>query len=178
MAKSALLVVDVQTGMINESTYQKDRFVAALQRLLGTARERGVPVIYIRHCDSAGGELEAGSDSWQIFEAIAPRDGEKIFDKRFNSAFRQTGLREYLNEAGIESLVLAGMMTEYCLDATCKVAFEYGYSLRTAPEINTTLGHGDVPPEEVHRYYNNVIWNKRFASVIPLDELCEALGRE
>lgn len=178
MAKSAVLVVDVQTGLVNDNTFQKDVFIASLQRLLAVARERGVPVVYVRHCDEVGGELEPGGEAWQIYAGIAPLPGETVVDKRFNSAFRQTKLREYLEAAGIERLILAGMMTEYCLDATCKVAFEHGYSIATAREINTTLEYGELSAAQFHRFYNEVIWNKRFASVLPFEDLCRELGRE
>lgn len=172
MPETALLVVDVQTGMIHERTYQRELFMSSLITLIADARQHGMPVVYVRHNDEkGGGKLETGSDAWHIHHAIEPAAGETIVDKRFNSAFRQTNLREHLDSLGVTRIVLAGMMTEYCLDTTCKVAFEYGYAVLTSPEINTTTAKEPIPPETLHRYFNHAIWNKRFADVLPFAEL-------
>lgn len=122
----------------------------------------------------AGDELEADTEGWRIHPAIPPRSGEKIFDKKFNSAFRKTGLKEYLNEKGIRRLILTGMQTEYCIDATCKAAFEYGYSILIPAGATTTFDNEFLSGAMLTDYYEQKIWNKRFADVIPV---AEAIGK-
>ena len=56
------------------------------------------------------------------------QEGERIFEKCYNSAFKDTGLEEYLKEKKITDIILGGLQTEYCIDATCKSAFERGLS--------------------------------------------------
>ncbi|MDK2966455.1 MAG: hypothetical protein PWP53_2067 [Lacrimispora sp.] len=81
--------------------------------------------------------MDRGSLGWTIYKDIAPLPDEKIFEKQYNSAFRKTGLHEYLQEKGIKKIILCEIQTEYCLDVTCKVAFEYEYEV-TIPQSTTT----------------------------------------
>ena len=178
MTKTALLVIDVQTGLISESTYRKDEFISSLQSLLTACRGAGMPVVYVQHSDPEDREeLPLGSEAWRIAHEVAPLDGEPVVEKRFNSAFRQTGLRALLDGMGTDTLIIAGMMTQYCIDATCKVAFEYGYSLVIPPETNTTLENEFFPAEKLHYYYNYMMWDRRFGMVRPVSEVCGDVSR-
>lgn len=165
MAKTALVIIDVQAGMLDNRIYCKDAFLAALQTLLETAREADIPVVYIRHGDKDG-RFAPGNPDWHIAVEIAPLAGEPIVDKAYNSAFFKTGLKQLLDGLGVDTLILAGMMTEYCFDATLKSAFEKEYALVVPAEANTTRFNADIPVETLHHFYNRVIWDKRFASVV------------
>jgi nicotinamidase-related amidase len=58
---------------------------------------------------------------------VQPQPGESIFQKHFPNSFRETPLLEHLHKQGIERLVIAGMMTHMCLDATVRAAFDHGF---------------------------------------------------
>ena len=126
---AALLVVDVQQGLLDKGPFEKERLAETIGRLLGEFRREQRPVLFVRHDDGPGTELAAGAPGWEIAREVSPLKGEKIFDKRFNSAFLETGLEEYLREADIKTLVVAGLQTEYCIDATVKSAFERGFKV-------------------------------------------------
>lgn len=170
MGKTALLVVDVQNSLVGAHPYRERAFLSELQRLLEAAREGGTEVIFVRHGDGPGSELEAGTDGWQIAAAVAPLPGEQIFEKAFNSAFRSTGLREYLDARGVRRIVLCGMQTEYCIDATCKAAFEYGFSTVVPSGATTTFSNAYLSGEKLTEYYEKAIWAGRFAAVVPPEE--------
>jgi nicotinamidase-related amidase len=171
MENAVLLVVDVQTCMMKEHPYNEQRVITNIQKLLRTARERGLEVVYVRHDDGVGSDLERGSEGWQIFTEIAPIGDEKIFDKYFNSAFLKTGLREYLSERKVETIILVGLQTEYCIDTTCKAAFEHGFQILIPEETNSTFDNEFLSAEKLYEYYNYKIWNKRFAKVLPIEEV-------
>lgn len=57
------------------------------------------------------------------------------------------------------------MQTEYCIDATCKVAFEYGYKLIIPEKTNTTFNNGNITAEDLYNYYNFRMFKDRFANV-------------
>ena len=171
MDNTVLLVVDVQTCMIKEQPYNVSQLLANIQKLLCAAREHGLEVIYVRHEDEEGGDLERDSEGWEIYSDIAPITGEKIFDKHFNSAFLKTGLKEYLNDKKVSSIILVGLQTEYCIDATCKAAFEHGFRILIPEETNTTFGNEFLSGEKLYEYYNYKIWNHRFAQIIPMEEV-------
>lgn len=176
MKDTALLIVDVQEGLVRKGPYAWAKMRAGLERLLARARQNGLPVIYVRHDGGPGGELEHGAPGWQIFEGIAPQGDEAIFEKHFNSAFHETGLHEHLQQRGIGTLVLAGMQTEYCIDATCKAAFGLGYRVLAPKGCSTTLEGGRFPAAELVKYYEEDIWNGRYAKVLELEEVLEEMG--
>ncbi len=171
MENAVLLVVDVQTCLIKEHPFNELHVLANIQKLLGAAREHGLEVIYVRHEDEEGGALERGSEGWEIYSDIAPVAGEKIFDKRFNSAFLKTGLKEYLIDKKVDTIILVGLQTEYCIDATCKAAFEHGLRILIPEETNTTFDNEFLSGEKLYEYYNYKIWNHRFAQIIPMEEV-------
>ncbi|HEM5292828.1 TPA: isochorismatase family protein [Streptococcus suis] len=95
---------------------------------------------------------------------------EKIFDKTFNSAFKETSLHEYLQEQGIEQLIIMGMATNLCVDTTVKVAFEYGYQLAIIKDGTTTGYSGKLDAEDLIDHYQN-IWSWNFAQVDRLENI-------
>lgn len=137
MKNTVLLVVDVQNALIAKQPYRGQELLENIGVLTGACRESGIEVVYVRHDGSARGMLVPGTTEWEIVSAIAPLPGERIFDKRFCSSFQETGLEKYLKEKEARQLILTGMQTEYCIDATCKAAFERGLPV-VVPEAATS----------------------------------------
>ena len=125
----ALIVIDVQQALVDGHPSKEDSFLVAVGAMIDACRRAGVPVLYVCHDGGAGDELERGTDGWRVHCAVAPQAGEIVVDKRFNSAFRQTGLHETLQSLGAKRIVMCGMQTEFCFDVSVKVAFELGYDV-------------------------------------------------
>ena len=70
-----------------------------------------------------------------------------------------------MDKQGIEKLVLCGMQTEYCVDTSVKVAFEYGYQLIIPEGTCTTFDGKDIPAETINEFYED-IWEDRFTDVL------------
>lgn len=171
MEKTALLVVDVQTALIAEHPYREKETVETIREIISWCRNHQIEVIYARHDGGTGDELERNAPGWQIYGPVAPAAGEAVFDKQYNSAFRETGLRDYLDRKGIRRLILTGMQTEYCIDATCKVAFEFGYHVVVPEGATTTVGNSFLSGGELCAFYTEKIWNRRFADLVPMERL-------
>lgn len=175
MKYDALIVIDMQTALVNAHPYNEAGVLAGIRSLLERCRASGVPVIYVCHDGGPGDELELGSPGWQVAAPIAPEPGEKRFDKHFNSAFRQTGLHEYLQQMNAKQLILCGMQTEYCFDVSCKVAFELGYEVTIARGTTTTFDNDFATARDLTRYYEEKIWANRYAQVLELNEVLSRL---
>lgn len=175
MKNTALLVVDVQTALINLHPYKKTEVVANIVKLIETARQNSIEVIYVRHDSGAGAPLAYGTEGWKIFSEVAPLDGERIFEKTFSSSFRNTGLRNYLDGKGITDFVLVGMQTDYCIDTTCRVAFEFGYNVIIPAGGTTTFDNSLATAEKLIEYFEQKLWDKRFAEVMPVSEVIERM---
>ncbi len=173
---TALLVIDVQQGLLDWHPHHADALLRDIKALQDRARKSGTEVIFVRHNEDDKEGLFLGCPAWEIGAAIAPADGERIFDKRYSSAFKDTGLDDYLKSRGIQTLVICGMQTEYCVDASVKSAFEHGYKVFIPKNGTTTYDASIAPADKLRAFYENDIWNGRFADVIPLDEALLKLG--
>ncbi|MCT4634056.1 MAG: cysteine hydrolase [Firmicutes bacterium] len=177
MKNLALVIVDVQNELIEGHPYNEKNLIENIKKLLLTARKYDRAVIYVRHDGGVGTEFEKETHGWQIYEEIAPIDGEKIVEKEYNSAFHKTNLKEYMDSKNIDSIMLVGMQTEYCIDATCKSAFDLEYEIIMPEGSNTTFDNEYLSGQKLFEYYNYKIWNNRFAKVIPMDEALEYLRK-
>ncbi|HFU4450573.1 TPA: cysteine hydrolase family protein [Streptococcus suis] len=165
--KSALLVIDIQNLLVEEKPYAIEERLALWQDSLAQARQAGIEVIHVRHHDQ---ELVKGTADWEIHSTVAPLASEKIFDKTFNSAFKETGLHTYLQEKGMEQLIIMGMATNFCIDTTIKVAFELGYKVAVIPDGTTTGYSGKLDAKDLIDHYQN-IWSWNFAQVDKLENI-------
>ncbi|CYU76472.1 cysteine hydrolase family protein [Streptococcus suis] len=165
--KSALLVIDIQNLLVEEKPYAIAERLTLWHDSLVQARQAGIEVIHVRHHDQ---ELVKGTADWEIHSTVAPLASEKIFDKTFNSAFKETGLHTYLQENGMEQLIIMGMATNFCIDTTIKVAFELGYKVAVIQDGTTTGYSGKLDTKDLIDYYQN-IWSWNFAQVDRLENI-------
>ena len=170
-----LLVIDTQSLITNEKLYNFDAFVSNVKKLINVARTLQIEVIYVRHDDGVGHALTKGAEGFDIYEEFKPICDEKVFDKTVNSAFRNTGLLEYLKEKGEKEVMIIGIQTDYCIDATIKSAFEHGFHVIVPAYANTTLNNAFMTGENSYKYHNEFMWNGRYAECIPLDEAIKRL---
>ncbi len=165
-----LLVIDTQKLITNEKLYMFHTFVANVKEIINKSRENKIEVIYVRHDDGDGGELVKGTEGFEIYEEFKLLKGEKIFDKKFNSAFKETGLLEYLKNKDEKEIIIVGLQTDYCIDATIKCGFEHGFNIIVPNNANTTVDNEFMTAEESYKYYNEFMWNGRYGECISLDE--------
>ncbi|HPJ02507.1 MAG TPA: cysteine hydrolase family protein [Candidatus Limiplasma sp.] len=175
MKSTALLVIDVQQGLLDEHPFEADALLQNIKTLQDFARQNGTEVIFVRHHEDDPNGLFFGSPQWQIGAAIAPLEGETIIEKHYSSTFKDTELEAHLQKQNIQTLIVCGMQTEYCVDATVKSAFEHGYKVYIPKYGTTTFDASIAPADKLRRYYEEDIWDGRFADVIPLDEALKEL---
>ena len=159
--KTAFIIIDVQNILV-KTRFQAKGLLEKVSYLQNQARSKNIEIIYVQ--DIADPEAQTSED-WQLSELLSRKPNEKVFQKKYNSIFKETGLKEYLDKQGIEKLVLCGMQTEYCVDTSVKVAFEYGYQLIIPEGTCTTFDGKDIPAETINEFYEG-IWEGRFADVL------------
>lgn len=173
-----LLIIDTQKLITTPALFAFERFVETVTRLITNARENGVEVVYVRHDDGPDEPLTKGTDGFDIFEAFAPQAQEKIFDKTVNSPFKESGLLEYLKEKKETDLIVAGLQTDYCIDATVKCGFEHGFRMIVPAYANTTFDNAYMAAETSYRYHNEFMWKNRYASCISLEETLQQMKKK
>lgn len=170
-----LLVVDAQNAIMNEKLYQFEKFTANVKLLIKTARNNKIEVIYVRHDDGPGCELTKGQEGFEIYDEFRPINGEQIFDKNVNSAFKGTGLLEYLKNKGESDIIVVGLQTDYCIDATIKCGFEHGFRMMVPEYANTTVDNVFIDGETSYIYYNTFMWNGRYADCISIEKALDMM---
>lgn len=172
-----LLVVDTQKLITNENLYKFGEFKHNVKKLIAAARENNIEVIFVRHDDGVGNELTKDNEGFEIYEEFQPTDKELIFDKTVNSSFKDTGLLEYLKQKNENEIIIVGLQTDYCIDATIKAGFEHGFKMIVPANTNSTFDNKYMSAEQTYRYYNEFMWNKRYAECISFEETLARMKR-
>lgn len=170
-----LLVVDTQKAITNSGLYQFEVFEDRVKKLILLARQNKIEVIYVRHDDGEGEELTKGNDGFEIYEGFQPADREMIFDKNVNSAFKGTGLLEYLKQKEEQEIIIVGLQTDYCIDATIKAGFEHGFKMIVPDGTNSTFDNPYMTAEQSYKYHNEFMWKNRYAECISFEEVSERM---
>ncbi len=170
-----LLVIDTQVGITDSRLYHFEELRANIKTLIALAREKGVEVVYVRHDDGPGTGFSVADEEFQIFPEFAPAGDEKIFDKVVNSALHPSvGLSGYLADKGEKQLMVVGLQTDFCIDATIKSAFDLGYEVFVPERTNSTFDNPWLGQRTAYHYYNEYVWPGRYAKCVPMDQ-AEAL---
>jgi nicotinamidase-related amidase len=155
---TALLVVDVQTGVV-AGNHDRDNVVANIATLVDRARAEDVPVVWVQHSNDGEG-LDIGSDQWQIVPELTPVEGEPRIEKTYGDSFEDTPLESVLAELAVGRLIVVGAQTDACIRSTLHGAFVRGYDTTLVGDAHTTedlTQWGAPPPDQVIKH-TNVYW--------------------
>jgi nicotinamidase-related amidase len=170
--KTAVLVVDVQMGNFDQSApvFGSRDLLSKISALIAQARAAGVLVAYIQHCGPKGAIDQPGTPGWRIHPTVSPLEGDLVVQKRHPDAFQVTSLQSELERRGITTLVVAGIQTEYCIDATCRRAYSLGYKVTLVEDAHSTWDSDHLTASQIIEHHNAVLggW---FAELKALDEI-------
>lgn len=151
--RTALLLIDMQKdfadpqgGLGKEGTDMTaaQQAVRQAERVAVAAREAGIPCVFVRlitrpedetaflrewkqRRNSDGPPLCREGTPGAAFVGPQPQAREVVFSKKRYNAFIGTGLDAHLRDQGIDTLVVAGLTTECCIDSSVREAFERDY---------------------------------------------------
>lgn len=165
-----LLVVDTQKLIVKPELYEFQVFEQNVKNLIRVARENQIEVIYVQHDDGPGEELTKGVAGYEIYDEFKPEEGEAIFAKNVNSPFKESGLLEYLKNKSEDTIIVTGLQTDYCIDATVKCGFEHGFCVIVPENANSTYENEFMSAQETYEYYNHFIWKRRYAKCISCED--------
>ena len=169
-----LLVIDMQKGIVDEELYAFDTFMDRTVRLIDAARKNNVEVIFVQHDAGKGSGLSVGDEAFEIIDRIKPMQDEKVFVKTINSCFGNKDFKQYMKSREDKRLMIVGLQTNYCIDATVKSAFERGYEVIIPEGTNSTFDNDYMTGETAVRYYNEDVW-EGLADVVPFEEALEMI---
>ncbi|HVR24860.1 MAG TPA: isochorismatase family protein, partial [Candidatus Polarisedimenticolia bacterium] len=111
----------------------------------------------IQHDGAEGHPLETRTEGWKLYPALQPADGECVIRKRESDSFFGTTLQQELEKRGIARLIVAGAMTEYCVDTTCRRATSLGYDVTLAGDAHLTRDNEVLTAANIIAHHNLVL---------------------
>ena len=181
---SALLLIDIQNDYFSggkmELVHAEEAGVQA-GTLLKAARIKKILIIHIQHLSTRpdASFFIPGTPGSEIHELVSPQTGESIVQKNYPNSFRGTNLGKILTDAGIDHLIIAGMMTHMCVDATVRAAADLGYCITLASDAcatrNLNWDGKIIPAAEVQGAFLAAL-SGLYAQVIPVSEILNQIS--
>ncbi len=173
-----LLVIDTQKGIVDDRLYAFEKFVSNIKTLIRTAREQGIEVIFVQHDDGPGTGFSIGDDEFEVYSEFQPLPTERRFVKTVCSACKkESGLLEYLTAKCENDVMVCGIMTDFCINATVEAGFEHGLHIIVPAYANSTQDNAYMTGEQSYRYYNEFLWPERYAECVSMDKALELLKK-
>ena len=173
-----LLVVDFQKALTeDEELYNAKTFIERVVKLVETARRNNVEVIFVQHDAGPGSGFSVGDPDFEIDAHVTPAKGEKVFIKTINSCFGNKDFLDYMYSLEDKRVMVVGLQTNWCIDATVKSAFERGFEVIIPDGTNSTFDNDYMSAETTYRYYNEEIWPDCFADCVSFDEAISMLEK-
>jgi ureidoacrylate peracid hydrolase len=152
-----------------------------MQRLQAAYRAAGIEVMYSviesltrdgrdRSLDYkiTGFQVPKGSWDAKVLDAIAPGDDEIVLPKTSSSVFISTNIDYVLRNLGMRQLVIAGLLTDQCVESAVRDACDLGYLVTLATDACATLSQ--------ERHDNTLRAIKGYCRQRTTDELLAELG--
>lgn len=163
MSNQALIIIDIQNDYFEGGNIPLVNPIEAsvnAGKILEHFRVNNLTIVHIQHV-SANPEampiFVEGTKGIEIHENVKPLEGEKVFRKYYPNSFRETGLLDYLKANDITEVIITGMMTHMCVDATTRAAFDFGYKCTvigdTCASRDLEINGKTVKADDVHHAF-------------------------
>jgi nicotinamidase-related amidase len=159
---TALMLIDFQNDYFPGGKWELEEIYAAANNavmLLTAFREKGFLIVHVRHEFSNGDApfFQPDSDGAKTHRLLAPKINEPVVLKHQVNSFQETNLKEILDAAQIDKLVICGAMSHMCIDGTTRAARDFGYDCVVAHDACATrdleFDGVNVAARQVHAAY-------------------------
>ena len=152
---TALLIIDVQRALCagEYECFDIKRVIDTINGLSAKARKANIPVILIQH-EEEGDLLQFNSEGWQLAEGLVTSDEDLRVRKTTGDSFYQTNLGALLQKRDVDRLIICGLQTDYCVNATVRQAHTLGYDVVLAADAHSTVDNGNMAAEDIIAEHN------------------------
>jgi nicotinamidase-related amidase len=180
---TALLIIDIQNDYFENGAMElvgSDIASLNTRKILEYFRSNNFPIIFIKHIalNPKATFFLPETQGAEIHENVKPKENEKVLIKHFPNSFKDTELLEYLKSNGITDLVICGMMTHMCVDATTRAAKDFGFNCTLIGDACATKDleiNGEIVKAEhvqksflaaLNYFYSSVKTTKEYLKII------------
>ena len=180
--KTALLLIDIQNDYFENGTMAlvgSDKASENTKLILERYRANHQTITHIQHIATNPNTtfFRPNTTRAEINNSVKPLNIEKVIVKHYPNSFRDTELADYLKSKNISNLVICGMMTHMCVDATTRAAKDMGYDIVLIGDACATkdqeINGQKVKAEEVQKsflaalnyYYSTVLTTQQYLEI-------------
>lgn len=158
----ALIIIDIQNDYFENGSME---LVGSLQAsenaklVLSKFRNENLPVVHVQHLSVAPDStfFLPETEGQEIHQNVIPVAEEKVIIKYYPNSFRETELLDYLKSIKITELVILGMMTHMCVDATVRAAKDLGFKCTVVGDAcasrDLEINDKSVKAEDAHNAF-------------------------
>ena len=172
--KTALIVIDLQKGIVGMPTAQPAGEVVARAATLAEAfRRHGLPVVLVNVDGGAPGRTEQPRRGerpagWsELVPELRQQPSDILVTKRTWGAFTHTDLDATLKALAVTQVVIIGISTSVGVESTARQAYEHGYNVTLAVDAMTDM-NADAHANGVARIFPRLGETGTTAEVIEL----------
>ena len=179
MSGVAVIVIDVQQMFFSgpSPAYRGNEVIDGINRLTAAARKANAPVFFVQHESDANGPLARGSDAWQLPAALERAQADASIYKTVGDSFHATPLADQLRQRDIDSVVICGYASEFCVNATARRAELLGLRTTVVADLHTTQDKPHLAADKIVEHQNFVWANSSMTGkrvkVRPLDDILQ-----
>lgn len=146
MENTALVLIDLQNDYFGSfegakwKLHETDKAASNALKILNKCREKGIKIVHVRHEFAMENPpfFAPNTQGAKIHDTLTPKKNESQVLKHNVNAFKDTNLKEILDNSNIENVIIVGAMSYMCIDAVTRAASDFGYNCFVAHDACTT----------------------------------------
>ncbi|MBI3739357.1 MAG: cysteine hydrolase [Chloroflexi bacterium] len=183
--KTALLLIDIQNDYFPGGKMELVKPLEAAKKayeILQCFRDHKQKTVHIQHVSLKPDAtfFISGDRGTDIHDSVAHFEGEPLVQKHYPNSFRETNLLDLLKSWGTERVIITGMMSHMCVDATARAAADFGFQVIVAEDACATrdlkFGGTTIPAEHVHKAFMAAL--KSYGQVMTAEQVITHLAAE
>jgi len=179
--KKALILIDFQNDYFEGGKMEvvnSEKAALKAKNILKYFREKKLPIIHIQHISTREGAtfFIPNTEGVKINKNVKPLESEKIIIKHVPNSFIETDLLNFLTVNNVTDIVICGMMTHMCVDATTRAGKDFGFNIQLIGDAcatrNLEINGVNIKAIDVQNsflsalnyYYSEVLTTNQFLS--------------
>lgn len=146
MENTALLIIDLQNDYFETfegakwKLHETEKVAENALKILNKCRKKDMKIVHVKHEFSIENPpfFEPNTEGAKIHDSLTPKENEFQILKHNVNAFKDTKLKEILDNSNIKNVIIVGAMSYMCIDAVTRAASDFGYNCFVAHDACTT----------------------------------------